>query len=137
MGREAHHRLTPVKPRDAADTLALQIRMAGFAPAEREYRFAAIAAGGTGKGVRERLARARLQDWRFDVAWPEPKVAVEVDGGGFTQGRHSRGAGMESDCAKLSTAVAMGWRVLRVTPAQVTDGRALTWIEQTLGGVEQ
>ena len=118
---------------DAANEFAMQLKAAGLPEPEREYRFAAMATGGTGKGVRSRLAQARLQDWRFDVAWPNALCAVEVDGGGFVNGAHNRGKHMESDCAKLSSAVAMGWRVLRVTPRQVRDGRALQWCEQALG----
>lgn len=51
--------------------------------------------------------------WRFDFAWPEQRVAVEIDGATWTQGRHTRGAGFERDCEKMNEAVLMGWRVLR------------------------
>jgi len=120
--------------KDAAAPLVQQLSMVGAPTPAREYRFGAEAAGGAGKGLRMRLATAGLQDWRFDIAWPHAKLAVEVDGGGFVNGGHNRGAHMESDCAKLSTAVAMGWRVLRVTPRQVKDGRALKWVEAALAG---
>lgn len=118
--------------KDAAAVFAAQIGMVGLPAPVRELRFAAEATGGTGKGSRARLAAAGMQDWRFDLAWPDKRVAVEVDGGGFVNGGHNRGAHMESDCAKLSTAVALGWRVLRVTPRQVKDGRALKWVEAVI-----
>ena len=51
--------------------------------------------------------------WRFDFADPVNKVAVEIDGGVFGNGRHSRGAGFRSDCEKLNAAAALGWRVFR------------------------
>jgi very-short-patch-repair endonuclease len=57
------------------------------------------------------------REWRFDFAWPERRVALEVDGGVWTQGRHTRGAGWTKDTEKLNAAVAAGWRVLRCTPA--------------------
>lgn len=114
-------------------TLEAYARMAGLPPAVREYRFAAEACGGPGARVRERLVFAGLKDWRFDLAFVEQRVAVEVDGGAFIQGRHSRGAGMREDCAKFSTAAALGWRVLRVLPEQVANGQALTWLEAALG----
>lgn len=53
--------------------------------------------------------------WRFDFAWPEHRVAVEVEGGHWHNGRHTRGSGFQADCIKYSRAVEMGWRVLRYT----------------------
>lgn len=66
--------------------------------------------------------------WRLDFAWPSLRLAVEVDGGGFIAGRHSRGTGITKDCEKFAEATALGWRIVRVTPAQVRDGSALRWI---------
>lgn len=70
--------------------------------------------------------------FRFDAAWPLRMVAVEVDGGAFVQGRHSRGAGIRNDCVKFSEAAALGWRVLRVLPEHVESGEALGWLERAL-----
>jgi len=72
--------------------------------------------------------------WRFDYAWPEKSLALEVDGGGFVGGRHSRGTGIEKDCEKFNEAAVLGWTVLRVTPRQVSDGRALAWVQEILKG---
>lgn len=52
--------------------------------------------------------------WRFDFAWPELQVAVEIEGGLWTGGRHSRGAGMQADMTKYNEAARHGWRVLRL-----------------------
>lgn len=61
--------------------------------------------------------------WRFDFAWPEEMVALEVEGGIHTNGRHVRGKGYEEDMVKYSTAATLGWKVLRVTPhALCTEG---------------
>ncbi len=51
--------------------------------------------------------------WRFDFADPANKVAVEIDGGVFAGGRHTRGAGFRADCEKINAAAVLGWRVLR------------------------
>lgn len=50
--------------------------------------------------------------WRFDFAWPEVKVAVEIQGGSWIQGGHNRGIGQSKDLEKQRTAVMMGWRIL-------------------------
>lgn len=77
--------------------------------------------------------------WRFDLVvctsgtpTSTPFLAVEIDGGGFVQGRHSRGTGIEKDCEKYAEAMILGWRILRVTPKQIKDGRAFDWIQKIL-----
>lgn len=57
--------------------------------------------------------------WRFDRAIPEKKIAVEVEGGIFSKGRHTRGSGYAKDCDKYNNAVALGWRVFRATTVQI------------------
>jgi very-short-patch-repair endonuclease len=56
--------------------------------------------------------------WRLDFAWPERKLAIEVEGGIYMRGggRHNRGAAMEQDFEKHNTAQLMGWRVFRFGP---------------------
>lgn len=58
--------------------------------------------------------------WRFDFAHPEAKVAVEVEGGQWTGGRHTRGAGYQADCEKYNEAQMLGWVVFRLTGSQIT-----------------
>lgn len=57
--------------------------------------------------------------WRFDLAWPDQRVAIEVQGGLFTRGRHTRGAALLKEHAKLNAAASGGWRVLYCTPKDV------------------
>jgi very-short-patch-repair endonuclease len=78
---------------------------------------------------------ARPRRWRFDFAWPVERVAVELEGGTYTGGRHTRGRGFEADCEKYNAATALGWRVFRFTAAMVRDGRAAATIEEALGRV--
>lgn len=70
--------------------------------------------------------------WRFDYAWPDRSLAVEVDGAIYVGGRHTRGIGVEKDCEKFAEALLAGWRVLRVSTNQVKSGQALQWIERAL-----
>lgn len=78
--------------------------------------------------------------WRADFAWQDmdrdfnvvPRLLVEVDGGTWSGGRHTRGAGYESDCEKLNEAALLGWRVLRVTGAHIKSGQAIAWIKRAI-----
>lgn len=76
--------------------------------------------------------------WRFDWAWPDYAVALEVEGGAFLVGggRHSRGAGFRKDTEKYAEATILGWRVLRVLPEQITNGQALGWVERLIPKVK-
>jgi hypothetical protein len=60
--------------------------------------------------------------WRFDLAWPGQWVAVEVQGGLFTQGRHTRGAALCREMEKLNDAQIRGWIVLLIQPKDITNG---------------
>ena len=71
--------------------------------------------------------------WRFDYAFPRARVAVEVEGGVFTQGRHTRGAGFRKDMEKYNAALVLGWRVLRVEPKQLCTGYTMELLQQILG----
>lgn len=102
---------------DAADQLAWQLKLyphlAGFT---RELQF------------------HPTRKWRIDVAYPlaKPPIAIEVDGGVFTEGRHNRGKGIEKDCEKYCHLAIAGWRLMRVTSGQVKRGEALDWIQTAL-----
>lgn len=74
--------------------------------------------------------------WRFDFAWPEVWLAVEVEGGIWTGGRHTTGAGFQADTIKYNIAVEMGWRVFRYTPKQIKDGDAVAQLSRVLRNVE-
>lgn len=67
-----------------------------------------------------------IRKWRFDYAIPSRKVALEVEGGAWTGGRHTRAQGFINDMEKYNTAALMGWRVLRVTPEQLLTGSTLS-----------
>lgn len=59
--------------------------------------------------------------WRADYAWPLQRVLVEIDGGAWTQGRHTRGAGFIGDQQKLNAATLLGFSVLRYTPDRLGE----------------
>lgn len=68
--------------------------------------------------------------WRFDMAWPERMIAVEVEGGIYSGGRHTRPKGYESDCEKYSKASIMGWIVIRATGGMIKSGLAIKLINE-------
>ena len=59
--------------------------------------------------------------WKFDFAWPERMIAVEIEGGIWSAGRHTRGIGFVLDCQKYNAAAIAGWRVLRYTTSNLDD----------------
>lgn len=73
-----------------------------------------------------------IRKWRFDWAWPAKKIAIEIQGGVFIQGRHSRGAGMLKDFEKSNMANKLGWHVYYFTPGQLKKGIAQSFILDVL-----
>ena len=57
--------------------------------------------------------------WRYDYAWPDAKVALEVEGGVWSGGRHTSARGFLKDMEKYNAAAALGWKVLRTTPGDL------------------
>lgn len=75
--------------------------------------------------------------WRFDLAWPNLKIAVEVEGGRSGRSRHKSDDGYDADMEKYNQAQMLGWVVLRVSggqlrkkPVQIADG-LITFVDQT------
>jgi hypothetical protein len=92
------------------------------------------------------------REWAFDYAWPDLKIALEIEGGGFGRyvviqqgherrkgksipiksgiairfgGRHNTGAGLQADAEKYNRAAILGWLVIRATTTMVRDGDAI------------
>ena len=94
--------------------VALQIKALGLPEPIREYQ--AI------KG----------RKFRFDFAWLEHRLLVEVNGGTYTKGAHSTGQGIARDYEKANLATLDGWRVLMFDGKAVKSGEAVEVIRQAL-----
>ena len=73
-----------------------------------------------------------LRRWRFDWAWPTHRIALEVEGAVWVQGRHTRGSGFVKDMEKYNTAAAMGWRIIRCQPQDLLTEQTLNYLRAAL-----
>jgi very-short-patch-repair endonuclease len=69
-----------------------------------------------------------VRKWRADFALPTFMILIEIDGGCWSGGRHTRGAGFISDQEKLNAAAILGYRVLRFVPNDIRTGVLLTTV---------
>ena len=99
---------------DLEELLFHHILCAGLPTPEREYRF------------------APPRRYRADFAYPEKKILVEVQGGIYTRGAHSRGVGLERDYEKLNLAQLNGFRVFQFSRKMIESGVAVNMIEEVL-----
>ena len=68
--------------------------------------------------------------WRFDFILPEHRIAIEIEGGIWVNGRHSRGYGFQKDLFKYNQAVMLGWRVLRFSTQDVLKGHTKAFLQE-------
>ena len=59
---------------------------------------------------------AKPRKFRADFSWVEQRIILEIEGGTWIQGRHSRG---EADHEKYNLAESLGYLVFRTTPQKV------------------
>ena len=60
-----------------------------------------------------------IRKWRADYCWQDAMLIVELEGGVFIAGRHSRGLGMIKDMEKYNAAIELGYVVLRYSPTHI------------------
>lgn len=72
--------------------------------------------------------------WRIDYYFEANgrKVGLEVEGGIWTGGRHTRGAGFAGDMEKYNAAGAMGITILRAAPGDLLKTETFDLVKKTL-----
>lgn len=71
--------------------------------------------------------------WRADFHLKGKKILVEVEGGIWSNGRHTRGKGYLGDLDKYNAATMMGYQVIRFSTEQVKSGKAIEQILKLIG----
>lgn len=69
--------------------------------------------------------------FRFDFANLKTKIAIEVEGGVYTNGAHGSVSGILRDIEKYNLATSMGWVVLRILPKDLTKSKTINLIIKT------
>ncbi|WP_313484516.1 DUF559 domain-containing protein [Acinetobacter variabilis] len=73
--------------------------------------------------------------WRADFHLIDKKILVEIEGGIWSGGRHTRGKGYLGDMEKYNAATMMGFQVIRFSTDQVKSGHAIQQIEMMVGEI--
>jgi len=70
--------------------------------------------------------------WLADFAFPAMRLLVEIEGGIWSGGRHTRPQGYLDDMEKYNAAAEAGWTVLRYSPEQVDSALAIDQVRRVL-----
>lgn len=105
------------------ELFAAQLTQAGETTYERECK----------EPYRRATAENPRSRPRADFCWSRERVVVEVEGGTWSGGRHTTGAGFARDARKHAFALLDGWTILRVTSETVKKSTdALNWTLELL-----
>lgn len=102
------------EPSKGEETLAFQLKALGIS-FEREFKF------------------CEARRWRADFHLTGKMILIEVEGGIWSGGRHTRAKGYLGDMEKYNEATKLGYKVLRFSTAQVMSGLAIKQIEELVG----
>ena len=70
--------------------------------------------------------------WRFDIAFPTVKVAIEVQGGIWIGGAHARGKYITRDYEKINEALLLGWIILQVQPRDLLTEETVSMVKRAV-----
>lgn len=112
--RKTQQRASQTHSAPSSDLFTATVRSDLRAECVREYRF------------------HPTRRWRFDYAIPAHHIAIEVEGGVWTGGRHTSPKGFLGDMEKYNTATLMGWRVFRTTPQELYSASTLAMLREAI-----
>lgn len=76
------------------------------------------------------------QNYAADFAFPDEMLLVEIEGGIWIRGAHSRGSGVMKDIKRQNAATKLGWAMLRIPGHHVNgsdvDANVATHIDDIL-----
>lgn len=89
--------------------------------------------GFKGSDIATEYAFDEERKWKFDIAFPSLKVAVEIDGFGYG---HQSIVGRSQDNIKQNAAIEQGWVVLRYTTAEFSSVKVVDMMDQVKAVLE-
>lgn len=98
-----------------------------------EAKFALIWKALGGPSLEREVKFCSTRKWRSDFAHLPSKTMIEIEGGTWSGGRHTRGAGYAKDCEKYNAAQILGWCVYRLTSDKITIKHIEPIIESIMG----
>lgn len=76
----------------------------------------------------------QTRKWRFDYAWTDRLIALEIEGGIWIYGRHNRASSYLKDQEKYNEAGLLGWRVFKFQPKDLKSGVAQSFLKRVFWG---
>ena len=73
--------------------------------------------------------------WRFDFAYPDLRIGIEVHGAIWARGGHTRGSGFIKDREKMNEAQLAGWLVLEF-PIPTIENNPFDCVEMIARAIE-
>lgn len=98
-----------------------------------EAKFALIWKALGGPSLEREVKFHQTRKWRSDFAHIASKTIIEIEGGTWSGGRHTRGSGYARDCEKYNVAQNLGWCVYRLTSEMITIKHIEPIIESIMG----
>lgn len=103
--------------------------MPGSSKSSMEHEFLALWTDLGGPDLEEELKFHTSRKWRLDFCHLPSRVAIELEGGVYSRGRHTRGAGFVRDCEKYNAATRCGYTIFRLATGMVRVEHMLPIIE--------